>query len=149
MNDGFAREILNWKYSPPYDFYNNTFSEDALRELLEGSYYAIVRSESELIGYFCTGKTAQIPIGSQFGAYSKDLLDIGLGMKPDLTGRGYGSEFFRFILGHLIDTTAYESFRLTVAIFNTRAIALYEKHGFMKSLEFNRSDTKFITMIKK
>jgi [ribosomal protein S18]-alanine N-acetyltransferase len=148
MNDGFAREILNWKYSPPYDLYNNEFSKEALAELLEESYYAIVSSEGELIGYFCTGKTAQVPIGSQFGAYSKDLLDIGIGMKPALTGQGYGSEFFRFILAYIADTTPYKSLRLTVADFNRRAIFLYEKHGFVKDLEFNRGETKFITMIK-
>ncbi|MBY0095578.1 GNAT family N-acetyltransferase [Mesobacillus maritimus] len=148
MDDGFAREILHWKYSPPYDFYNNEFSEEALRELLEESYYAIVSSERELIGYFCTGKTAQVPIGSQFGAYSKDLLDIGIGMKPALTGQGYGSEFFGFILAHIADSTPYKTIRLTVTDFNSRAISLYEKHGFVKNLEFNRGETKFITMIK-
>jgi [ribosomal protein S18]-alanine N-acetyltransferase len=148
MSDGFAREILNWKYSPPYDLYNNEFSEEALEELLEESYFAIVNSEGNLIGYFCTGKAAQVPIGSQFGAYTKDLLDIGIGMRPTLTGQGNGSKFFSFVLRHLIDSTSSLSFRLTVADFNKRAIRLYEKHGFAKEMEFNRGSTNFFTMIK-
>lgn len=148
MNEEFAREILDWKYSPPYDFYNNEFSEEALEELLEETYYAIVNSEGNLIGYFCTGKTAQVSIGSQFGAYSKDLLDIGIGMNPALTGQGNGSEFFSFILKHLLDSTSKLTFRLTVATFNKRAIRLYEKHDFAMGMEFNRGSTKFITMIK-
>jgi [ribosomal protein S18]-alanine N-acetyltransferase len=149
MNEGLAREILNWKYSSPYDLYNNEFSEEALEELLEGSYNAIVNSEGALIGYFCTGKAAQVPIGSQFGAYISESLDIGIGMKPALTGQGNGNEFFSFILKHLLDSTTNLSFRLTVATFNKRAIRLYEKHGFARDMEFNRGSTTFITMIKK
>ncbi|WP_404332646.1 GNAT family N-acetyltransferase [Mesobacillus maritimus] len=148
MNEEFAREILDWKYSPPYDLYNNEFSEEALEELLEESYYAIVNSEGNLVGYLCTGNTAQVPIGSQFGAYSKDLLDIGIGMNPALSGQGNGSEFFSFILKHLLDSTSNLTFRLTVATFNKRAIRLYEKHGFAKEMEFNRGSTNFITMVR-
>jgi [ribosomal protein S18]-alanine N-acetyltransferase len=148
MNEGLAREILNWKYSSPYDLYNNEFSEEALKELLEGSYYAIVNSEGALIGYFCTGKAAQVPIGSKFGAYLNEALDIGIGMEPALTGLGHGNKFFSFILNHLLDSTKNLSFRLTVATFNKRAIRLYEKHGFTREMEFSRGSTKFVTMIK-
>ena len=38
--------------------------------------------------------------------------------------------------------------RLTVALFNKRAIHLYEKLGFVKAIEFS-TPTEFITMLKK
>jgi len=67
-------------------------------------------------------------------------------MKPELTGKGYGSEFFSFILNQL-QQESHSPLRLTVATFNTRAIHLYEKLGFTKVMEFTAS-TEFITMKK-
>ncbi|MDF2788980.1 MAG: family N-acetyltransferase [Neobacillus sp.] len=71
MTEEYAKQILNWKYVAPYDFYNNE------------------------------------------------------------------------------ETYGLNAIRLTVAIFNQRAIHLYTKLGFVKKVEFNRDTTEFITMVKK
>mgnify|MGYP001230769220 CR=1 FL=1 len=149
MNMDYANEILHWSYSPPYDFYNIEYNDEALQELLEGSYLAIVSKEGPLIGYFCTGKTAQVPIGSQFGAYPGGFLDIGIGMTPLMTGKGNGTMFFQFILDYLQSIDQTTPFRFTVAKFNQRAIRLYEKLGFERNCEFQRGTTSFATMIQK
>lgn len=67
-------------------------------------------------------------------------------MKPELTGKGFGTEFFTFILNQIQQNNQYP-LRLTVAKFNTRAIHLYEKLGFKKSMEFTATSA-FITMLK-
>ncbi|MEH6943826.1 GNAT family N-acetyltransferase [Bacillus sp. JJ722] len=143
----FAEEILNWQYEAPYDFYNNDVNADSLKDLLQNPYVPIVDENEELVGFYCIGKSAQVPIGVTMGAYSADLIDIGIGMNPELTGKGYGSMFFSFIL-RLVQKECNLPIRLTVAKFNRRAIHLYEKFGFVKEMEFSQETTKFITMVK-
>ena len=149
LNKKMAKEIINWKYTKPYDFYNNENTDEAMKELLDGSYYALVDECKELIGFFCIGENAQVPIGNQFGVYTEGLVDMGLGMNPNLVGKGNGFEFctyiIKFIEGHYKGTPI----RLTVAKFNLRAIHLYEKLGFVMENEFSTDFAEFITMIKK
>jgi [ribosomal protein S18]-alanine N-acetyltransferase len=148
MDEVYAKQILTWKYEAPYDFYNNEESSESLSELLENPYYAVLNQNNELVGFFCIGKSAQVPFGHTVGAYSEDLTDIGIGMKPTFTGQGLGSEFFSFILSYLKDSYKYDAIRLTVASFNQRAIHLYVKLGFDKKMDFSRESIKFITMVK-
>ena len=148
MNRDYAIQILNWKYEIPYDFYNNELTQEALEELLNSSYYALVDSKNELFGFFCTGKSAQVPAGHVIGAYEENLVDLGLGMNPDKVGRGSGTDFCRFILNVIKERHGNGKIRLTVAEFNQRAIHLYEKLGFEKAEEFKNDRASFITMVQ-
>ena len=56
MNKRMANDILNWKYDKPYDFYNNEVTDESMKEILDGSYYALVDEFKELIGFFALGK---------------------------------------------------------------------------------------------
>jgi len=145
MSEKFAVEIVNWKYEAPYDFYNNEETSEAINEIIENPYYAVVNQSEELVGFFCIGSSAQVPIGHQFGAYFEEFLDIGIGMKPDLTGKGYGSTFFSIVLQTI---EKEKPIRLTVAEFNRRAIHLYMKLGFIEKMKFKRDLIEFIVMTK-
>ena len=149
MNGEIANDILNWKYDKPYDFYNNEITEEAMKEILDGSYYALVDEFKELIGFFCIGENAQVPIGKRFGVYTEDFIDMGLGMNPNLVGKGSGFEFCSFIVKFIEGNYTSIPIRLTVAKFNRRAIHLYEKLGFVLGKEFSTDFTEFITMVKK
>ena len=98
MDEPSAREILTWRYEPPYDIYNaNPGGADAfVQALLDPAYayHAIADECGELVGYCCFGADARVPGGD----YGTDALDIGLGMRPDLTGHGRGPVFFEAIL---------------------------------------------------
>ncbi|WP_102028433.1 GNAT family N-acetyltransferase [Salirhabdus sp. Marseille-P4669] len=142
-----AKEILNWKYPKPYDFYNNALSVDAMDELLNGDYQAIFNRNDLLVGFFCVGKSAQVPAGSKIGVYKGNYIDMGLGMHPYLTGKGNGNTFCTYILNNIQEHYKTKSVRLTVATFNTRAIHLYKNLGFIKHQEFSNGSTNFITMI--
>lgn len=149
MNDALAMEILTWKYEVPYDFYNVEYSNEAVEELLNQNYFAIVNEGNQLVGFFCFGSSAQVPIGVKYGAYSGDMVDIGLGMKPELTGQGQGLDFLTFILKSVQEhPSVRRPLRLTVASFNKRAINLYEKLGFVKVKTFLSNETEFVTMIQ-
>lgn len=145
MSEKYATEILCWKYEKPYDFYNNVLSGEGILELTQDTYKAILH-DKEVVGFYCTGKDAQVPAGNEVHAYDETCLDIGLGMRPDLTGKGRGTAFLDFILKQI---EAGGCVRLTVADFNKRAIRLYEKFGFQEKLSFWRHDIKFNVMVKK
>ena len=146
MGEREAREITGWAYPPPYDFYNMNGEGE---EELQG--YEAVFDDGSLIGFFCTGAEARVPAGYGAGAYPEGdgIIDIGLGMKPERTGRGEGMAFFTLILGQLRADRSPATFRLTVADFNERAIRLYRKAGFRETASFTRNDTRFLVMVKK
>lgn len=129
MTKELAREILEWRYAAPYDFYNNDVMEEGLKELVDGSYSALVDATGHLVGFFCTGPAAQVPAGNEAGAYEEEYLDIGLGMNPELTGKGSGFRFFFRILELIEEKGNGLQLRLTVSAFNERAIHLYENRG--------------------
>ncbi|GAA0329651.1 GNAT family protein [Bacillus carboniphilus] len=147
ITDEIAKQILCWKYETPYDFYNSELTEENVRELVDDTYHVVFDNHDKLIGFYCTGAAAQVPTGKEFGAYDKDYVDIGLGLKPDLTGKGLGSSFLRFIIDHICEDRDYQKLRLTVATFNKRAISLYTKVGFVREISFHTDTTEFITMV--
>ena len=139
MDHDKAREISIWTYKDPYSMYNMDGSDECIKEFLSGYYFSVSNKEKKLIGYYCFGKFAQVPIGNQFGAYdSKEFTDVGLGIKPSLCGKGMGMDFFRKGLEFARNELSIEKFRLTVADFNERAIKVYEKLGFKKVDYFER-----------
>ena len=149
MTENKARHILAWKYEEPYDLYNNEETDEALEEMLDGSYYALLNEQNDVVGFFCIGENAQVPIAHQFSLYSDDFVDMGLGMHPNLVGNGHGNAFCTFIIHFIEEQFVDKPIRLTVANFNKRAIHLYEKLGFIKVAEFSSNTTQFMTMIKK
>ncbi|MGM0851322.1 MAG: GNAT family N-acetyltransferase [Bacillota bacterium] len=113
----------NWKYDGEYAFYDLTADEEDLAEFLDGyqrgqSTYA-VHHEGEMIGFYT------------FNPLNETTIDIGLGMHPNLTGKGIGEEFTRAGVDFSIARYAPEVLTLAVATFNTRAIKVYKKVGFV------------------
>jgi [ribosomal protein S18]-alanine N-acetyltransferase len=149
MTEDFAIQILQWQYESPYDFYNNELTDESLKELMNDTYLAVIDENKQITGYYCTGISAIVPAGKEYGAYNENMIDLGLGLKPGLTGAGRGRSFLTFILQN-IENANIESLplRLTVANFNKRAIKLYEKVGFITQQSFNSNGIPFQTMIK-
>lgn len=83
-----------------------------------------------MAGFVCFGKEAQVSGARDVGLYVRDALDIGIGLRPDLTGQGLGAAFFTACLDHALRTREPGTLRLAVATFNTRAIAIYSRTGF-------------------
>jgi ribosomal-protein-alanine N-acetyltransferase len=137
-----AEEIADWHYPEPYSFYDWSADADDLRELLDpalrGDAYWAVRDDSgELVGSFSFKP-------------KEDTVDIGLGLRPDLTGRGLGAEFLAAGLDFARARYAPKRFTLAVATFNERAIMVYERAGFTRDRVYmhstNGGEWEFLAM---
>lgn len=144
-----AKKIVKWRYESPYSFYNMDQDEESIKELMDGSYFSVYNQEQRLVGYFCYGKNAQVPGGVKAKVYSDgDLIDIGLGLRPDLTGKGNGFEFLNVGLDFWKQNYDSKGFRLSVATFNKRAISLYKKAGFIpKDIFLNKRGKNIVEFL--
>ena len=145
MNQQDADEIANlWKYSDIYSFYDSTADEEDYLEFMDsekrGNNYFSCYTENELVGFY----SVEILDGS--------IAELGLGLKPEYTGKGLGISFINAVLNHITRQYGINNFSLSVAAFNKRAIKAYEAVGFTKSKVFvqytNGGCYEFIQMVK-
>ena len=140
-----AMVIANcWKYSEQYSFYDMTADindyNEFIDERIRGNNYFQYMDKVELLGFF-----------------SFEIVDnaitLGLGLRPDLTGQGYGKDFMMIIEQYIVTNfTTIDEIKLSVALFNRRAIKLYQKCGFIRTgeslVETNKAVYPFIHMSK-
>ncbi len=145
-----ARELLGWQYPAPYDIYNAdplTVDRDSANLLDPANrYYVATDEQGMLAGFCCYGVDARVA-GGDYG--DPDLLDVGLGLRPELTGHGRGAVFFNAVLAFGREHLGAQRYRLTVAAFNRRAIRIYERAGFRAVAQFRRADgLEFVLMVE-
>jgi len=128
MSQEEAEEIAAWRYDPPYDFYDWPADEDDLAELLD----PVRRGE----GYFSARDSAGKVIGFLGFRPEGDVVGVGLGLRPDLTGHGLGQSFLQAGLTFAGEHFRPRLYRLRVADFNLRAIKVYERAGFVTTRSF-------------
>lgn len=139
-----AEEIaFNWHYDGKYAFYNMEADEEDLTEFLDrdkraDSVYAVTEN-NRLIGFFSIHQE------------ENDTIDIGLGLRPDLTGQGLGYTFLATGITYIKERFSPAFITLAVAVFNDRAIKLYKKAGFKEAATFlqytNGGEYEFVKMI--
>jgi RimJ/RimL family protein N-acetyltransferase len=131
MTEVDARAIVGWRYDGPYAGYDCPPEEAAatVRLMLDPAsrYFAIRDAIGDLVGYCCFGAEARVP-GGDYADVS--ALDVGLSLRPDLTGRGLGAAFVAAIVWFARERLRSRHLRLTVAAWNRRAIRVYEQAGF-------------------
>ena len=123
---------FNWHYDGEYSFYDMEADKEDLEEFLNrdtrgDSMYAVI-NDNELIGFLNINKVAD------------RIIDIGLGMSPDLTGRGRGLDFLNAGLEFIQSEYEPGKITLSVANFNQRAIKVYQKIRF-KNIDTYMQDT--------
>ena len=124
--DDTFRAMESWRYEPPYDFYDG----DVDPVLNPERFYAALDEDGALVGNF-------------YFEEKGDALEVGLGLRPDLVGRGLGLEFVR--AGIAFGRKRFRPARVTlnVASFNERAITVYERAGFRTTGRHVRSFERF------
>ena len=147
MNKEYANEIAyNWKYNEIYSFYDMVADEDDLKEFLNENnwtenYFAVLNDKSELVAFYSY-------------IFEGEVMWIGFGLKPELTGKGIGAEFVAAGINFGVEKFEYRQkcIMLAVASFNKRAIKVYEKIGFQFVEKYiqktNGGEYEFIKMKK-
>jgi RimJ/RimL family protein N-acetyltransferase len=147
-----AREFVQWKYESPYDVYNCPPEdvEKAIQYNIDpvNNLYSMFNQNEELIGYCSYGRDAQVPGGD----YSEEALDIGMMIKPELTGQGMGAAYAEEVIRNGVNKYEPKKLRVTIAAFNKRAMRTWEKNGFQQAQSFKRNNSEdgmeFVIMIK-
>ena len=128
ITEEHARDLATWRYPEPYSLY------DAAPEDVEtyldpaNGYLAVVDETGRLVAHCCYGADARVP----GGAYDQDAIDIGTGMRPELTGRGHGAALLQLVIDEARRRWPGKPLRTTVAAFNGRAQQLVRKAGFQE-----------------
>jgi RimJ/RimL family protein N-acetyltransferase len=143
-----VREFAAWRHDPPYDVYDITQPVDEAVEYFLGIGCRVIDRDGELAAFFTFGDDAHVPGGD----YSAPGLDIGLGMKPSLTGQGLGGSFVRTVVEHAAALTR-DPLRVTIAIGNARARRVWGTHGFVESQRFDSPEpvlgaTEFVVLVR-
>ena len=127
-------ERAAWRYPPPYDFYD----DDGVPPKNPEWFYGVHDEGGVLVGFY-------------FFAPRGDAVFYGLGLRPDLTGRGLGLEFVLAGIAFAEQRFGRKRLVLDVAEFNERAIRVYERAGFRRTGSHTRTferwgDIEFVDM---
>jgi ribosomal-protein-alanine N-acetyltransferase len=109
---GFS-ERAEWRYEAPFDLYD----EDG-KPVKNPERFFEARDESgALVGFY-------------YFERSGPTVKFGLGLRPDLTGRGLGLEFVEAGIEFARERFRPRRIVLEVFSFNERAVKVYERAGF-------------------
>lgn len=126
MSADHAQAICAWRYPPPYDRFNWPSWEEMTARgmefgdpwLREKQYAAVLNGRDELVGYV------------QFFPLL-NATRLGLGLRPDLCGKGAGAVLTRMAAEEALRRSPGVEVDLEVLAWNTRAIRAYKKAGFV------------------
>ena len=134
-----AAAVLDWRYGGPDAFYDTAADPEFAAEFTEPALWRLRGLESDrdvlLAVHDARGEFAG------FFAFkgSRERCVIGLGLAPALTGRSLGAGFVRAGLAFACRQWDVVRFSLEVAAFNGRAIAVYERLGFVETGRVSRA----------
>ncbi|MHB8361570.1 MAG: GNAT family N-acetyltransferase [Thermoplasmataceae archaeon] len=118
-----AYQISEWHYEPPYSFYDlNADLEDA-KEFLDfekrpdNKYFSVIDNSGDLAEFFELN-------------HKDDCIEIGLGMRQNLTGKGKDLSFVKAGLEYISKNYAPKVVKLQVLSSNKRVQIVYKRAGF-------------------
>ncbi len=119
-----ALAASRWRYPAEYAIYDLDWAELV--------FTAIFRAPLRAFGvYPLAVGTPDDPFVGVFSFVQRgDDVELGVGMRPDLMGRGLGLELMLQAMDYARERLRPVTFSLNVATFNRRAITVYERAGF-------------------
>lgn len=105
-------------------------------------YWAVVDANDELVGYCCLGDAAR-PAGL---AESAGHLDVAIGLRPDLTGRGWSEELGRVAVDYARSVRNGRGLRTAVAEDNAPGLRAARTAGFADVKGHRISERAYVLM---
>lgn len=121
-----ALAVYRWRYAGEYEIYDL-----GLATLLLATFVSAVAGEKAGVGFYSAATDEDRLVGIVSLASRAGDVELGLGLRPDLTGRGLGLSFVRSVMDLARERYHPRTFSLSVATFNHRAITIYERAGFV------------------
>jgi len=120
--------FVAWEYEPPYEHYNiDMDADDAVTYFLQPDVRCHVLFDGDdVVGFATFGSDAQVPGGD----YTTSAVDIGLGIKPSITGHGNGKHFVAAVVDFAHTTFGTRTLRVSIAETNGRAVRVWSGLGF-------------------
>lgn len=125
MTAADAQAVAGWRHPGIYSFYDANADPADLAELLDPAGWGM--------RFFAADVGGELAGNLVFKLSDDGIAEIGLGLRPDLTGRGLGLPFLRAAMGYAEQAFGATGFTLAVAAFNHRAIKVYERAGFSET----------------
>lgn len=135
-----VRAIAAWRYEGQYAYYDLSVSQLFTSWLL----CHLTRQ----LGVYSVYAANDGPVGIFTYIIERDTVEIGLAMRPDLTGKGNGLEFVHAGISFAKQRYSPRHLRLTVAVFNQRARRVYERAGFTPVRSFTRRGLEQLEMAR-
>jgi len=129
-----ADAVASWRYPPPYDAYDASEDpsfEEGMRDPARWGAVEFAVDDAE------TGELVRFL--ELTAIQDQGLVEIGLGLRPDLTGRGFGSAYVRAAMAFARGRWHPSTFALDVFPWNERAIRAYERAGFERGEVYVRT----------
>jgi len=124
IEDGM--EIAMWRYPGAWAVYD---SLEPPRP--DEGYWAVEDAEGRLVGFCCFGEPARVPgLDAAPG-----VLDVAIGMRPELMGKGYGDDFARAVVDYTHAVANGRRLRCVVAEWNAPGRRAAEAAGFTAAAE--------------
>ena len=118
-----ARLIAEWRYSDAWSVYDLPSAQPVLDDL---SGYFVIAEGERVVGFCCTGAAARVAGMAE----EPGVIDIGVGMDPDLVGRGAGERFGQSVLSFLTRHQRGAELRAVIQSWNQRSLRLAHRLGF-------------------
>ena len=149
MTEHHAAAIASWRYPKPYERYNSEPWERLSAEgkgmadpIIREKQFRSVLRQGQLCGF-----AQWFPLTAEHAQdAASSIIRLGLGLRPDLCGRGLGADFVRFIAQETAKQHPSAVIDLEVAADNLRAIRAYERAGFRKTDEYIVAGESIICM---
>lgn len=150
-----ANAVASWRYPAPYDVYDAREDPSMGEEMRDPvrwgvSWFAADDADSgELVGFL-----ELVASESELHADTLVEVEVGLGLRPDLTGRGIGAAFVEAALEFSRSRWSPYTFALDVFPWNERAIRTYEQAGFERGEVYDRrfengNEVTFLRMMRR
>jgi len=146
LTRGEAEEVLAWRYPPPHD--RHDLPAAAAGPLVHRSpdgregYEPVLDADGHLVAVLCLGPEATVAgqphrAAGAAAPEEEDVLDVGLGVRPDLLGRGVGSRGMAALVAALrAEASPPSALRAVAREDDARALAVLAGAGLTARARF-------------